>query len=207
MNVPTCPALFRFYRSSTVRPPSLKAADFQRALGSRPVARSAHFVLHVLRREAAALAPSAALLPELSTGEVTEADALVDDFVAHPTVDPQSGPAQGWRLGLVLPKKQARRSVTRSLIRHQAREALRRHVPALLAKGQVGQDVDGWVLRLRAPFDKQLFPSAASDALKVVVRQELDELWLRLAASPASEGGRSRKESAGKPLSAARGAA
>lgn len=189
-----------------MRPPSLKAADFQRALGSRPVSRTPHFVLHVLRRDGLGAERLAVRLPELSTGEGAQPVELVDDFVAHPMVEPGSGLAQGWRLGMVLPKKQAKRSVTRSLIRHQAREALRRHAPTLQAQGHVGADVDGWVLRLRAPFDKQLFPSAASEALKALVRQELDELWQRLAA-PASEGGRSRKESSGKPLSAARGAA
>lgn len=102
---------------------------------------------------------------------------LVDDLVAE---IPETGRV-AWRLGLVLPKKQAKRSVTRSLIRHQAREALRRHAPAVQASGRHGDEVDGWVVRLRAPFDRTRFPSAASEALKAVVRQELDELWLRLA--------------------------
>jgi len=105
-----------------------------------------------------------------------------------------------WRLGLVLPKKQARRSVTRSLIRHQAREALRRHAPAVHASGRFGAEVDGWVLRLKTPFDRQHYPSAASSALQVAVREELDELWSRLiaakpepsakrAAAPVPQGG------------------
>jgi len=163
-------------------------------LGSRPVSRTAHFVLHVLPRQASSKAlaqPAARTDPtKLSTGEGAEADVLVDDFVAELT---EAG-RQAWRLGLVLPKKQAKRSVTRSLIRHQAREALRRHAPAVLALGRHGEEVDGWVLRLRAPFDRTRFPSAASNALKALVRQELDELWLRLAA-PASSGGRFTKES------------
>lgn len=87
------------------------------------------------------------------------------------------GARPGWRLGLVLPKKQARRSVTRSLMRHQAREAFRRHAPRVQAAGRHGPEVDGWVLRLRAPFDRQAYPSAASAALSLAVRQELDELW------------------------------
>ncbi len=49
-----------------------------------------------------------------------------------------------------------------------------------MASGLFGVDVSGWVLRLKAPFDRQTFPSAASDALNAVVRQELDELWTRL---------------------------
>lgn len=116
---------------------------------------------------------------KLSTGAQAQAGAPVDDLAADMFMlefmsDFPSG--AGCRLGLVLPKKQARRSVTRSLIRHQAREALRRHVPAVLAEArQLG--IDGWVVRLRAPFDRKQFPSAASDALKALVRQELDALW------------------------------
>ncbi len=163
-----------------MRPPSLKAADFQRALGSRPLARTAHFVLHSLPRvtpaaplpvctdEVADGLPASAicsLAPDLSTDDVSLDLPPVDDLP--------------WRFGLVLPKKQARRSVTRSLIRHQAREALRRHGLAVHALG-VHAAADGWVLRLKAPFDRQLFPSAASHALSAAVRLELDELWGRL---------------------------
>lgn len=193
-----------------MRPPSLKAADFQRALGSRPVSRTPHFVLHLLpcvpqvlsRLADAELAESA----KLSTGEGADTNMLVDDFVTDLPSNGVTGGQLAWRLGLVLPKKQAKRSVTRSLMRHQAREALRRHAPAVLAQGRYGAEVDGWVVRLRAPFDRKLFPSAASDALKALVRQELDELWLRLVV-PASAGGRSATESAPKPARDARGAA
>jgi ribonuclease P protein component len=141
-----------------VRAVSLHASDFQRALGSRPVSRTAHFVLHVLP-------------PQLSTGSPVAATVLVDD-AGLPV----------WRLGLVLPKKQARRSVTRSLIRHQARDALSRYTPAVVQGTPASaQGVDGWVLRLRSPFERSQYPSAASDALKAAVRHELDELWGRLA--------------------------
>lgn len=163
-----------------MRAPSLKSADFQRALGTRPVARTAHFSLHALPRlatppdrvralESGALSPAQA---ELSTGPSEEGSLLVDDFAFTGAV--------AWRLGLVLPKKQARRSVTRSLLRHQAREAFRRHAPRVQAAGRHVSDVDGWVVRLRAPFDRKLFPSAASEALSTAVRLELDELWSRL---------------------------
>lgn len=179
-------------------------------MGSRPVSRTPHFVLHLLPRVPqvfsrladAELADSA----KLSTGVGAEAKVLVDDFVADIPFNGVTGGQLAWRLGLVLPKKQAKRSVTRSLMRHQAREALRRHAPAVLAQGRYGDDVDGWVVRLRAPFDRKQFPSAASEALKVLVRQELDELWSRLAA-PASAGGRSATESAPHPARNARGAA
>ncbi|MEK6669188.1 MAG: ribonuclease P protein component [Aquabacterium commune] len=167
-----------------MRAPSLKSSDFQRALGTRPVARTAHFFLyalprlsvsdqaHLRRAEKSPHQPSTApLAVELSTGEDPVCPSDVDDLGAV-------GPC---RFGLVLPKKQARRSVTRSLIRHQAREAVRRHAPALASQDRFGRSLDAWVLRLRAPFDRQLFPSAASPALSAAVRLELDELWGRLA--------------------------
>ena len=152
------------------------------------MARTAHFSLHVLLRpqpsaagKQAALAASAtdgvAIDVELSTGSSEGVGSLVDDSGA-------AGPLN-WRLGLVLPKKQARRSVTRSLMRHQARAAFGRHAPRVQAAGRHGPEVDGWVVRLRAPFDRQQFPSAASEALSAAVRQELDELWSRLGGPRA----------------------
>lgn len=195
-----------------MRPPSLKAADFQRALGSRPVARTAHFVLHILPRSTQAGRAAAPAEPavgmaadaDLSTSDTASRPALVDD-PDRPVSEIQPQVPATWRLGLVLPKKQARRSVTRSLIRHQAREALRRHAPAVWAVGASGH-VDGWVLRLKAPFDRQQFPSAASDALRRVVRQELDELWAALTA-PASKGGRNGPRLHTAAGAASRGAA
>lgn len=173
---------------SSVRAPSLKSSDFQRALGTRPVARTAHFFLYALPRLSVndQVAPRraektpidlgvAAVPAELSTGEALVSPSDVDDL----------GVVGPCRFGLVLPKKQARRSVTRSLIRHQAREAVRRHAPGLASQDRFGPSLDAWVLRLRAPFDRQLFPSAASPALSAVVRLELDELWGRLAQDSA----------------------
>lgn len=175
---------------SSVRAPSLKSSDFQRALGTRPVARTAHFFLYALPRLSSAdqasprRAPKQAVVAgdevnstELSTGEPLVCSSLVDDL---PLAGVIHGAEGAMRLGLVLPKKQARRSVTRSLIRHQAREAVRRHAPGLSSQARFGAALDAWVLRLRVPFDRKLFPSAASPALSAAVRLELDELWGRL---------------------------
>ncbi len=81
---------------------------------------------------------------------------------------PAANPSLG-RLGLVLPKRLARRAVTRTLMKGQAR-AICRQFAAELPPGD-------WVLRLRAPFDVKLFPSAASLALKQAVRHELLTLF------------------------------
>jgi len=70
--------------------------------------------------------------------------------------------------GAVVPKRHARRSVTRTLLKRQIRAAMSVQQDAL-ARGL-------WVVRLRAPFDRTVFPSAASDALKCAARDELEQL-------------------------------
>jgi ribonuclease P protein component len=83
-----------------------------------------------------------------------------------------AAPLGQW-LGAVVPKRHARRAVTRSLIKRQIYAAAERH-RAELPSGL-------WVVRLRAPFDRQHFPSAASTALKLGTRSELDALFAALA--------------------------
>ncbi|CAN5916369.1 hypothetical protein BH11PSE8_BH11PSE8_23900 [soil metagenome] len=80
-----------------------------------------------------------------------------------------------------MPKRHARRSVTRSLLKRQIRAAVTGQAAAL-AGGL-------WVVRLRAPFDKAAFPSAASGALQHAARTELEQLMAR-AARHASDVGR-----------------
>ena len=81
--------------------------------------------------------------------------------------------ATGFWLGMVVPKRHAKRSVTRSLMKRQIRAAV--------AASSVALQSGLWVVRLRAPFDRALFPSAASTALLAVVRAELDQLLQRVA--------------------------
>lgn len=80
-------------------------------------------------------------------------------------------------MGLVVPKRHARRAVTRSLLKRQMREAARRH--------QSGLEAGIWVLRLKASFDIPGQPrrSAADAGLRCASRAELDRLFARLAAS------------------------
>ncbi len=86
----------------------------------------------------------------------------VDDLL--PPASPAVATAQLW-LGAVVPKRHARRSVTRSLLKRQIRAAVDRQdqLPGGL-----------WVVRLRAPFDGKTFASAASNALRQAARDELD---------------------------------
>ena len=46
-----------------------------------------------------------------------------------------------------------------------------------------------WVVRLRAPFDRLKYPSAASDALRVAAHAELDAVLRRAARKALSPGG------------------
>ena len=84
-------------------------------------------------------------------------------------------------LGTVVPKRHAKRAVTRNLLKRQMR-AVVQHAAAGLPPGL-------WVLRLKAPFDKQQFPSAASAPLRALARSELCTLLQRAmqrAARPAA---------------------
>lgn len=114
--------------------------QFQALLSDRPVSRTTHFALHRLT------------LPGL--GEATPALFQPAD--------------QAW-LGAMVPKRWARRAVTRNAIRRQiyaVGEALQPPLPA-----------DAHLVRLRAAFAPQQFLSAASPALKAAVRAELQQLF------------------------------
>jgi ribonuclease P protein component len=73
------------------------------------------------------------------------------------------------QLGAVVPKRHARRAVTRSLLKRQVYAAGRRHAD-VLALGL-------WIVRLRAPFDRAVFPSASSTALRDAAHSELEALF------------------------------
>ncbi len=167
----------------------LRSADFERVLGSPIRARSAHFAVHFLagaptppakprskRPAVAPLAESAATLalaavpvdpsmleagvaPELSTGIDAASAPLVDDCVST-----------GIWVGYVVPKRHARRAVTRTLLKHQIRHAVTVQAQAPTRSG-LPQGL--WVVRLRSPFDRKLFPSASSEALREAAAREL----------------------------------
>jgi len=79
--------------------------------------------------------------------------------------------AQRW-YGAVLPKRHARRAVTRTLIKRQIRAALLRCEKS----GEPSLSPGLWVVRLRSPFDRTAYPSAASQALRCAAADELDAL-------------------------------
>jgi ribonuclease P protein component len=144
----------------------VRSADFERVLRTRTRVNSLHFAVHhVADRPGTPAKPARKAVPgELSTGELRIEVPPVDD--SGPAV--VSLPVDAVWLGTVVPKRHARRSVTRSLLKRQIRHAVTTHA-ASLAAGL-------WVVRLRAPFDRSRFVSAASDELRRVAREELDSL-------------------------------
>lgn len=143
-----------------------RPVDFERVLGRQSRARSAHFALHHLPADPAPSAWHAARLrtaqAELSTGDAQP--------VNNPVEQDPPAPHGCW-VGMVVPKRHARRSVTRQLLKRQIRAAF--------AAAASGMPPGMWVVRLRSPFDRQKFPSAASDALRQAARAELTQLLER----------------------------
>jgi ribonuclease P protein component len=77
-------------------------------------------------------------------------------------------------IGAMVPKRWAKRAVTRNAIKRQiytVTQAFEARLPAA-----------AHVVRLRAGFDRVRFVSATSDALKQAVRGELHELFARAAS-------------------------
>ena len=138
-------------------------ADFERVLATPPRSRSAHFAVHhVASGPAPPKRPKPkALTAGLSTGPEKLLPYVVDN-----------SPKEHW-LGSVVPKRHAKRSVTRTLLKRQIRAAMSRH-QAALAPGL-------WLVRLRAPFLREQFPSAASRALRASACDELERLFVRAA--------------------------
>ncbi len=133
-----------------------RSDDFERVLRTRSRVSSAHFALHHLGSP----------IGELSTVGRSATSSPVDD-------SPWQAQNPLW-LGAVVPKRHARSSVTRSLLKRQIRAAVGERASSLAA--------GIWVVRLRAPFDKAVYPSAASEPLRRAARTELQQLLIRAVA-------------------------
>jgi ribonuclease P protein component len=149
----------------------VKTADFERVLGERRRAATIHFAVHHL-----AAPPSAgpgrrgkAGAGKLSTIGGPAGALPVDDFL--PSASSEGG---AW-VGAVVPKRHARRAVTRSLIKRQIYAAAERQ------RDRLGPGL--WIVRLRSPFDRARFVSAASSALRDDARNELEALLEAAAAT------------------------
>lgn len=139
-------------------------AQFQALLSRPAVARTAHFALHRMP------------VPMYGSAETDATD--VNAAPSNP-VQPDAvsftvslfAPSDAVWLGAMTPKRWARRAVTRNTIRRQVYAVGECLVPPLAAGAQL--------VRLRAAFSKQQFPSATSDALRQAVRAELHQLFQR----------------------------
>ena len=131
--------------------------QFQATLAGVTVARTAHFAMHRL-----ALTPAAAPQPLVEGGVRAQ--------------QPLFSPGVVW-LGAMVPKRWARRAVTRSTIKRQIYSVASSFEPNMLPAAHV--------VRLRTAFDRKVFVSASSDALKHAVRDELQTLFERASRGNA----------------------
>jgi len=149
----------------------VKTADFERVLGARRRAATVHFAVHHLAARPMAPGKADADRPPGKLSTISDAAGAlpVDDSSLD---DPPE--ALAW-VGAVVPKRHARRAVTRSLIKRQIYAAAERH------RDRLGPGL--WIVRLRSPFDRSRFVSAASRALRDDARRELESLLEAAAAA------------------------
>jgi ribonuclease P protein component len=137
--------------------------QFQAALSGGTVSRTPHFALHRLS------------LPEsLLTGDTSEPQVAPSGSNTD-TPAPLFKTQEVW-LGAMVPKRWARRAVTRN--------AIKRLIYAISAQFEVRLPCAAHVVRLRSEFDRRQFISATSPLLKNAVRLELEQLFER-AAKPS----------------------
>ena len=76
-------------------------------------------------------------------------------------------------MGALTPKRWAKRAVTRNMIRRQ--------IHAVSQEFEIGLKPTAYVVRLRATFQTQIYVSASSAVFKQAVREELKQLFARVA--------------------------
>jgi len=89
---------------------------------------------------------------------------------------PELFPLQDMWLGAMVPKRWAKRAVTRN--------AIKRQIYTVSADFSPRIPDAGWVVRLRRDFSRKEFVSASSEALKQLVRSEVQAL-LKVGAQAA----------------------
>ncbi len=115
--------------------------QYQAVLANAPCARTEHFVMHRMLQQ----------LPE------------APDARAH-----FPGADRLW-VGAMVPKRWARRAVTRNLIKRQVYSIAAQHALVLPAAA--------YLVRLRSTFDRQKFKSASSETLRREVHEEVEQLF------------------------------
>ena len=120
------------------------------------VARTAHFALHRL---------------VLNADSVTEPGSVLPDGQHTPQALFGVSAAPAVWMGALVPKRWAKRAVTRNTIKRQ--------IYNVSAGWEASLPQAAHVVRLRAEFSRKVFVSATSDALKCAVRDELHQLFSR----------------------------
>jgi len=133
--------------------------QFQAALAGGTVSRTSHFALHRMTLVNTVSA--------FSDSSLTTALAVSPEQALFGAFDV-------W-LGAMVPKKWARRAVTRNTIKRQIYNVSAHFADVLPCAAHV--------VRLRAGFDRKQFISATSDVLKAAVRRELEQLFNHAVAS------------------------
>jgi ribonuclease P protein component len=141
-------------------------AQFQAVLAGTTVSRTAHFALHRTSLDAQPPVPA-------KPGSGSEGRVHI-----QPTGPESEGRKalfavqEAW-VGALIPKRWAKRAVTRN--------AIKRQIYAVSTDLEAALPQAAHVVRLRSAFDRAKFPSASSDALKQAVRGELQQLFARAA--------------------------
>ena len=126
--------------------------QFQAVLSGKTLARTTHFALHCASLD-------------LPASEATGPQA---PLFSHACV---------W-LGAMVPKRWAKRAVTRN--------AIKRQIYSVAAQFEPHLGLSAHVVRLRAGFDRKQFISASSELLKAAVRTELLSLFARACPGAAA---------------------
>lgn len=126
--------------------------QFQAVMAGTVVARTPHFVLH--------------RLPLSSNDPSPQLPALL------------LFPTQETWVGAMLPKRWAKRSVTRHAIKRQIYSRPEWELSQMSGHAHV--------IRMRSSFSTKTYPSAWSDPLRLTVRKELEQLLRRFNSDPAS---------------------
>lgn len=151
--------------------------QFQAAMAGGTVSRTAHFALHRLVLGADGTATTGGAVVASGDGSAAPAAAPAKDAALPASASP-TGPgfspqalfavSDVW-LGAMVPKRWARRAVTRN--------AIKRQIYTVGATFEARLPQAAHVVRLRSTFDRKQFISATSDQLKAAVRAELLQLF------------------------------
>lgn len=137
-------------------------AQFAAVMAGQTVSRTPHFALH---RVALPRLPadSAAALPRAASPASNAAPS------SRPAPEKALFAVADCWLGVIVPKRWAKRAVTRNTIKRQ--------IYAVSTDSSCQLPPAAHVVRLRSGFDRAEFISATSDKLKVAVRAELQHLF------------------------------